>query len=224
LDVSARWTVNRNPALGTADCPFQDTAYSREGSLVAVATCEVQLWNFPGDGVPILLERLDAFDPRGIAFDQDGTLLASANGNGTISLWKVNTFNPAEPLSTIINAHVGAVTAVAISPDGNTLASGGEDQDIILWNITDPEHPSQRVTLQGHTGAILNGGIFFVPDGKAIISASKEEVIFWDNDPQSWIEKACGLAGRNFTQSEWSQHVGPTPYHATCPNLPVSEK
>lgn len=104
------------------------------------------------------------------------------------------------------------------------MASGGEDQDIILWDISDPENPFQRVVLNGHTSAVLNGGIFFLPDGNTLISASKDEVILWDLDPQSWIEKACNLAGRNFTQSEWGQFVGRSiPYQATCPELPVPE-
>jgi WD40 repeat protein len=224
LDVPNRWALEREPSLGLAECPFKDTAYSRGGSLVAVASCKVQLWNFPGEGVPSLIRNLEASDPRSVAFDRDGNLLASANGNGTISLWQVNPDQTAVPLYTILNAHIGAVTAVAISPDGDTLASGGEDQDIILWDISDPRHPSQRVVLHDHTGAILNGGLLFLSDEITLVSASDEGVIFWDVDPQSWIDKACRLAGRNFTQSEWPQFVSPSiKYHATCPDLPVTD-
>ncbi|HJR80786.1 MAG TPA: hypothetical protein VJ821_11985, partial [Anaerolineales bacterium] len=92
----------------------------------------------------------------------------------------------------------------------------------ILWDITDPRNPSQRVVLEGHTNAILNGSLFFSADGKTLISASMNEVILWNVDPQSWIEKACNIAGRNLTQAEWQQFVGPNiPYHATCLDLPI---
>ena len=34
-----------------------------------------------------------------------------------------------------------AVYAVAVSPDGHTLASGNRDGTVRLWNLTDPAHP-----------------------------------------------------------------------------------
>jgi WD40 repeat protein len=216
-------TIVRDASLGSTECPFRDTAFTENGSLLAVASCSVQLWEFLDENLPILSRELDPVDPRGVAFNTDGTLLASANGNSTISLWRLSPNGAPQPLPPI-SAHAGPVTSVSISPDGKILASGGEDQDIILWDILDPESPSQRAVLKGHSSAILSGGIFFLPDGKTLISASKEEVIVWDIDGQSWIDKACDIAGRNFTQAEWGQFVGRSiPYHATCPDLPIPE-
>ncbi|HJR79836.1 MAG TPA: AAA-like domain-containing protein [Anaerolineales bacterium] len=221
-DIS-RKEIIRDPALGSTECPFRDTAYTQNGDLVAVAACNVQLWDFSDENMPTMRRELDSVDPRGVAFNADGTLLTSANGNSTISIWRLDPNGVPEQLPPI-SAHGGSVTSVAISPDGKTLASGGEDQDIILWDITDPASPLQRVVLKGHTNAVLNGAIFFLPDGKTLISASQDEVIFWDLDPQSWIDKACSLAGRNFTPSEWGQFVGRAiPYEETCPGLPAPE-
>jgi hypothetical protein len=47
-----------------------------------------------------------------------------------------------------------------------------------------------------------------------------ESPIMWDIDPQSWREKACTVAGRNLTKTEWDKYM-PTdePYRATCPEL-----
>jgi WD40 repeat protein len=221
-DVS-RPTILRDDSLGTTECPFRDTANTQNGSLFAVAGCKVQLWRFSEGSLPTKIAELDAVDPSGVAFSADGTLLASANGNSTISLWRIDSTGAAQPLPSI-SAHAGAVTSVRFSPDGRTLASAGEDHDIILWDITEPESPFQRVILKGHSSPVLDGGIFFLPDGKTLISASSEVVILWDIDGPSWVEKACHIAGRNFTEGEWGQFVGRNiPYEATCGDLPVPQ-
>jgi hypothetical protein len=71
----------------------------------------------------------------------------------------------------------------------------------------------------------LNGSVFFSSDNNTLISASREEVILWDVNQNSWIEKACRAAGRNFTQQEWNQNVGEEiPYHLTCKKFPAMDK
>lgn len=214
----ARETV---PLDLAANCPFKDTAFARNGDLAAVATCTVQLWDFSGGKVPTIIQELDSVDPRGVAFNPDGELLVSGNGNDTISIWKILPNFKTEIVATRI-AHANGVTGIAISPDGKMMASGGGDQTAILWDITDPENPTQIANLGHHTSPVLNGGMFFLEDGKTMISASKDEVFFWDINLQSWIESACNIAGRNLTPSEWQQFVGPAiPYHPTCPEYPV---
>jgi WD40 repeat protein len=46
--------------------------------------------------------------------------------------------------------HYGAVRTITVSPDGRYLASGGEDQSIILWKLSDSGFaPSLRQTFNG---------------------------------------------------------------------------
>lgn len=106
---------------------------------------------------------------------------------------------------------------MSIDENQQVLATGGDNPSIVYWNIADLANPIQRFVLNGHTSKVLNGGIFFSSDGNTLISASRNEVILWDVNSDSWIEKACRIAGRNFTQEEWKQFVGEeVPYHLTC--------
>ena len=43
------------------------------------------------------------------------------------------------------------VPIVRFSPDGRTLASGGQDKTIRLWDVMTNEH---KRTLIGHTGSV----------------------------------------------------------------------
>ena len=38
-----------------------------------------------------------------------------------------------------------------------------------------------------------------------------------DTRPEHWMEVACTIAGRNLTESEWSDAFDDRPYDETCP-------
>ena len=104
-----------------------------------------------------------------LAFSADGTQLFAAAGEpglvGEVRHWNVNT-------GTLIrswDAHPDALYALALSPDGQTLATGSYDQRIKLW---DTATGKELRTLKGHNGAVF--GLAFRPDGRVLASASAD--------------------------------------------------
>jgi eukaryotic-like serine/threonine-protein kinase len=84
-----------------------------------------------------------------LAFSGDSRLLASASGysDSTIRLWQVENGQSVGQLF----GHAAWVIALAVSPNGKTLASASADQTVRLWNL---ERHECQATLRGHLGEV----------------------------------------------------------------------
>lgn len=107
-----------------------------------------------------------------IAFSANGLLMATAESDGILRLWRVETGQ------TVLrwHAHANWINAAAFSPDDRLLASGGTDHVIHLWDATTGIH--QR-TLMGHTHWVK--ALAFSHDGRWLISGSDDRTLrLWD--------------------------------------------
>jgi WD40 repeat protein len=72
--------------------------------------------------------------------------------------------------------HTNAIDAVAYSPDGSLLASGGHDAIIKLWDV---RTGSEIRALAGHANTVTS--LAFSRDGRMLVSGSLDSTIrFWD--------------------------------------------
>ena len=111
-----------------------------------------------------------------MSFSPDSTTLAATQagvGSGSkIYLWDTNTGEHRQTLT----GHTDHVNSISFSPDGTTLASGGDDKTIYLWNAQTGAH---QQTLTGHTDDVAD--IAFSPDGTTLASGSWDKTIrLWD--------------------------------------------
>ncbi|HEY3964873.1 MAG TPA: WD40 repeat domain-containing protein [Planctomycetaceae bacterium] len=98
-----------------------------------------------------------------------GLVLASALG-----LW-YSTRGPHDEFATL-SGHKDGIFCLSLSPDGTSVASGGGDGTVRIWDLEDR---SQEAVLRGHTGRVL--GLAWSPDGTTIVTGGNDNSIrIWD--------------------------------------------
>lgn len=163
--------------------------FSPDGTLLATASGDrraVTLWD-----VATGAERATLSEHRGpvwsVAYAPDGRGLAVASGIlpasvrpdddeplGEVRLWDVSGRKPKTRACLV--GHAFGVIAVAYSPDGEKLASGGFDGGVKIWDVATGLEP---VALAGHAGWVAAVG--FSPDGSLLATGSHDHTIkLWD--------------------------------------------
>ncbi len=121
--------------------------------------------------------RLAVLDSRSGAaeaavFSPDGRTLATANQDGRLLLWDVDTGR----LRAELAALPMVIWRIAYSPDGRLIAGTSWDETVHVWNVDTGE---ERLALKGHSGKVY--GVAFSPDGKRLLSSGSDGTArLWD--------------------------------------------
>jgi WD40 repeat protein len=167
------------PLNGHTD-DIYSVAFSPDGKILASGNWnEIILWDVATRqllGSPLTKHAEGStnwiFQPTGIAFSPDGTILAASSKDHGIILWDLATL---QPLGDSLRGHTDVVNSLAFSPDGQFLASGSFDSTIILWDVASRQPLGEPVIADGVYS------LSFSPDGQTLASTSKNNsIILWD--------------------------------------------
>lgn len=186
-DVAARKRI----ATLTDGTGIRTPVFSPDGRILATSgldtttrsypTGKVILWDVATHRQIGVLSSNNPMD-RG-RFSPDGRVLAVEEGTD-ISLWDVARRSR---LGTLTGGHSRGVFDLSFSPDGQTLASGGHDARLVLWDV------AKRAQLASWTRNGDVSAVAFSPDGRVLAAGDDSATIgLWDVAQRTPLDNLAG--------------------------------
>jgi WD40 repeat protein len=157
--------------------PIESVTFSPDGKTLASCgwDASVRLWDLSAlkrgaaKREPVVLPHESV--RFAAAFSPDGTLLAAA-GHRSLTIWSCASgqFKPK------FEKEGETYRCLAFSPDGRTLALGGDDGSVRLW---DTSTGRERAAIRAHGDVVRS--LAFSPDGRRLVSSGQDnQIILWD--------------------------------------------
>ena len=138
--------------------PFAISGFSKQGDWIAAGskTGSIQIWSHKtGEPLSPVVNAHDNF-VRDVEFSPDGTLLASASDDRTVTIWKCSPAGSGVTLTQAktLTEHTGPVNSVKFSHDGTRLVSGSNDGTARVWLLDELIPLPARHSTQGNRGSL----------------------------------------------------------------------
>lgn len=166
-----------------------DFAFSRSGSFLVTQdtnSSSLNLWQFHEGPLGVTLKtNLACFGPA--VFSPDERLLSLSEGN-RVALYDLVDGR----LSRLPSAHIDMIYAVAFSPDGTTLATGGADERIVLWDV------NRRSTIwKKRVNYCFATSLVFSPSGRRLFASGYDQNIrCWNVEHPDQVQLWRGHSAR----------------------------
>ncbi|MGY1499408.1 nSTAND1 domain-containing NTPase [Streptomyces sp. QTS52] len=156
-----------------------------------------------------------------LAFAADGSRLAAGDLTGRVALWDGELSDRTGILRNVFPAPLGAeaeaeaVSALAVSPDGATLAVGGDAGALQLWDIATQQPLGGPLTTPGEPVDTLA----FSPDSGTLFAGSAHVPLQrYAVAPERAVTLVCARAGTgaDLSRERWRTYVPEVKYRRVC--------
>ena len=150
--------------------------------------------------------------PFDLSFSPDGSMLAVVGDGGTLTVLDARTW---APVHDPVQVHSGLARQVEWLADGETVVTSGSDGSVTLYDVARDLVRADRVpgSSDGRTGRTH----LFPPLGDEIVAITESGPgRRYPMSVESWIDRACTVAGRDLTEAEWDRYLPTRPYRRTC--------
>ena len=186
--------LSTSPVISTAN----KSARSQPTLAIVPALESIKVWNIKTSALLVTLyDSPSAAEVTVLAQNPvRKEFLAAGYMDGSIRLWKLNGSCNEGELVVTFNGHKSAITQLCFDHQGNRLASGSRDTDVVLWDIVSEEGIAR---LRSHQDQIT--GLSFLHSihdaseetrvgGEFLLSAGKDGLVkVWDLTTNFCIER-----------------------------------